>query len=183
MTESPSRSGAPVDGASGDSGVDPGHYRELMSTFPSGVAVVTAIDSSGTPRGATCSSLSSVTVSPPTLLVCLHEASGTLAATRESGVFAVNLLHARGEETAVVFSSAVADRFDRVPWQRLEESGPPHLSRDAFAVATCRVVDQVVVGDHAVVLGEVSDIRLSRDVPLLYGLRRFSAWPATATER
>jgi len=33
-----------------------------------------------------------------------------------------------------------------------------------------------VVGDHAVVLGDVVHVEQTADVPLLYGLRRFSQW-------
>ncbi|MGH3800621.1 MAG: flavin reductase family protein, partial [Pseudonocardiaceae bacterium] len=60
--------------------VDVGRFRDLMSSFPTGVSVVTALDREGHPWGATCSSLSSVTLSPPTLLVCLREQAGTLHA-------------------------------------------------------------------------------------------------------
>ena len=44
-------------------------FRAFMCTFPSGVAVVTAEDTGGRPFGMTCSSVSCVAMSPPTLLV------------------------------------------------------------------------------------------------------------------
>jgi flavin reductase (NADH) len=56
-----------------------------MSSFPTGVSIVTAMDRHGHPRGATCSSLASVTLSPPTLLVCLREHGGTLLAVLGGG--------------------------------------------------------------------------------------------------
>jgi len=129
------------------------------------------------PRGATCSALSSVTLTPPTLLVCLQVHSGTLRSIHRSGVFAVNLLHARGQQAAQVFSSQHTDRFGQVRWEVLDSSGLPYLCDDAFAVASCRATAMMVVGDHTVVVGEVFDIHLSPDVPLLYGLQRYAAWP------
>jgi flavin reductase (DIM6/NTAB) family NADH-FMN oxidoreductase RutF len=147
-----------------------------MSGFPSGVSVVTTVDREHQPRGVTCSSLSSVTLAPPTLLVCLRATSSTLQAMRETGTFAVNLLHARGRQAAVTFSSPLADRFAEVRWRSLEDSHLPHLFRDAFAVASCRVAETFRVGDHDIVLGQVFDIRISPDAPLLYGMRRYSAW-------
>jgi flavin reductase (DIM6/NTAB) family NADH-FMN oxidoreductase RutF len=151
-------------------------YRDMMSAFPTGVAVVTSTDTDGRPRGLTCSSLSSVTLRPPTLLVCIATGSSTLAAILSSEAFAVNLLHSRGRNAAVVFSAAVADRFAEVTWHSAGPGGPPHLIEDAFAVADCRVAGVTKVGDHAVVLGEVERVTHTPDRPLLYGLRRFSSW-------
>ncbi|MFC4852221.1 flavin reductase family protein [Actinophytocola glycyrrhizae] len=155
-----------------------------MSTFCTGVTVITAVGRDGTPHGLTCTSLASVTVSPPTLMVCLDVRSGTLAAVRDSGRFAVNLLHEGGRRAAEVFSSAVPDRFDQVPW-RLGETGQLWLVEDAFAVAECRVADAVVVGDHVVVFGEVVNTEQRAETPLLYGMRRFASWEGASatTER
>jgi len=147
-----------------------------MSSFPTGVSVVTAVDRQGRPHGMTCTSLSSVTLAPPTLLVCLNTGSGTLRAIRDSGYFAVNLLHARARQVALMFSGPVPDRFGRVPWRLSEQTRQPWLVRDAFALAGCSMRRSAVIGDHEVVLGEVCEVVHSPDVPLLYGMRRFSAW-------
>ncbi|WP_380496689.1 flavin reductase family protein [Streptoalloteichus tenebrarius] len=151
-------------------------FRRMMSAFPTGVAVVTTTDENGRPRGLTCTSLSSITLSPPTLMVSLLSTSGTLRAARGRGGFAVNLLHSRGRRAAEVFSSPVPDRFAEVGWRPVGDSGLPWLARDAFAVAECRVAGSVEVGDHTLVLGEVVRVLQTADVPLLYGLRSFSSW-------
>ncbi|MEV7230043.1 flavin reductase family protein [Polymorphospora sp. NPDC051019] len=151
-------------------------YRLLMSSFPTGVAVVTSIGADTSPRGATCSSLSSVTLAPPTLLVCLTTRSSTLEAIRARGCFAVNLLHARARRTAEVFASPVDDRFAHVRWQPTAAEGLPWLVADALAVAECTVAGLFPIGDHMVVIGEVTAVEISSDVPLLYGMRQFSVW-------
>ncbi|WP_306318151.1 MULTISPECIES: flavin reductase family protein [unclassified Streptomyces] len=151
-------------------------FRTLMSAFPTGVAVVTSLDDGAGPRGATCSSLCSVTLSPPTLLVCLTSTSSTLAAIRERGGFAVNLLHSGARDTARTFATPVADRFATVPWEPFGSRGLPWLVRDAFAVAECRADELTVVGSHAVLLGAVLGSRFTEGVPLLYGLHQFVEW-------
>jgi flavin reductase (DIM6/NTAB) family NADH-FMN oxidoreductase RutF len=156
--------------------VPAGEYRELMSCFPTGVAVVTALDADGGTHGMTCTSLVSVTLHPPTLLVCLHRGSGTLKAVRARGCFGVNLLHAEARHTATLFSSPAPDRFEQVAWEPSEALGVPWLTGDAFALAECRVVVISPVGDHEVVLGNVVNTVLHTRTPLLYGMRRFSAW-------
>ncbi|MFD0373309.1 flavin reductase family protein [Streptomyces sp. NPDC127114] len=158
--------------------VDGHDFRSLMSSFPTGVAVVTSTGRDGAPRGVTCSSLSSVALDPPTLLVCLKTHGSTLDAIRAREWFAVNLLHARARAAAEVFSSPVADRFGHVRWRPTDTAGLPWLHEDALAVAECALAGLYAVGDHTVVLGEVAGMEVRPDVPLLYGLRRFSAWPA-----
>jgi flavin reductase (DIM6/NTAB) family NADH-FMN oxidoreductase RutF len=159
-----------------DGGLD-APYREFMSGFPSGVAVITTLDASMRPRGMTCTSLTSVTVRPPTLLICLDVRSTTLASLMHRGMFAVNLLHVAGQPAAVAFASGDLDRFTRVRWQLSADFGLPWLVDAAAAVAQCAVSHLHTVGDHAVVFGEVRGIMFMDDrVPLLYGRRRYAAW-------
>src|SRR6266540_7393763 len=61
-------------------GVPAADFQALMASFPSGVAIVTATGSDGKPYGMTCSSLCSVALTPPTLLVCMRNGSPTLDA-------------------------------------------------------------------------------------------------------
>jgi flavin reductase (NADH) len=42
-------------------------FRDLMSSFLAGVVIVTGMHPDGAPRGMTCSSVTSVTLLPPTL--------------------------------------------------------------------------------------------------------------------
>jgi flavin reductase (NADH) len=152
-------------------------YRAFMSGFPSGVAVITTVDASGRPRGMTCTSLTSVTIQPPTLLICVDVRSATLAALAHRGMFAVNLLHAEGRSAAVTFAARDADRFTNVDWRLSADFGLPWLVTAAGAVAQCAMTDMRTVGDHAVVLGEVRGIRFVDDrAPLLYGLRQYATW-------
>lgn len=166
-------------------GTVPAHqrrYRDLMGAFPTGVAVVTSLDAEGMPRGATCSSLTSVTPRPPTLLVSLRGGSATLAAVTAHGSFAVNLLHSGGQHLAELFSAPESGRFAHTNWRRTP-TGLPHLAEAAFAVADCRVSELIDVGDHTLVLGEVGAIGRGDGTPLLYGLRRFTAWPHPSPSR
>jgi len=147
-----------------------------MSSFPTGVVVFTTLDGEDRPWGLTCSSLASVTLTPPTLLVCVKSSSETLNAACSSGLFGVNLLHARGQRAAEVFAGPIADRFAEVPWTPFGRYRLPYLAEDAFAFATCRVAGTMVAGDHTIVFGEVAEVTHTADVPLLYGMRQFSSW-------
>jgi flavin reductase (NADH) len=161
-------------------GISAAVHRDFMSRFPTGVAVVTAIDRGGVPHGLTCNSLTSVTLAPPVFLVCLGARSGTLGAVRDSGRFAVNLLHTKGQHVAEIFSTGVSDRFDRVRWGRSRVIGQPWLLDGVFAWASCVVKGTSVVGDHEVILGEPCEMVYEAEEPLVYGMRRFHAGLAKA---
>ena len=153
-------------------------FRALMAQFPSGVAIVTALDGDGRPWGMTCSSVCSVTPDPPTLLVCLRDQSPTLGAILERAAFTVNLLHQHAQPVAELFASGAPDRFDRIRWDISPTAGGPHLPQYATATADCKVSRTERVGDHVVVFGEIVHVSVRSDnVPLLYGLRQYHAWP------
>ncbi|MFD9701394.1 flavin reductase family protein [Lentzea sp. NPDC059081] len=158
---------------SAPAGVD---VRRLMAGFPTGVSVVTALAADGSPRGMTCTSLCSVALDPPTLLVCLRHGSPTLDAVLDTAALSVNLLHRSARPTAELFGSGAADRFDRIAWAAVPGGGP-HLSQAAHTIADCRLRTCHTVGDHVVVLAEVTRITSLRSpAPLLYGMRRYGTW-------
>ncbi|MFD7914862.1 flavin reductase family protein [Streptomyces sp. NPDC059752] len=148
-------------------------FRDFMSSYFTGVSIVTTVDADGRPHGLTCSSLTSVTLDPPTLQVCLASLSGTLSALRNEGRFAVNILHQRGTAAASIFASTRPDRFERTAWRRSPVLGLPWLHDDAYAVAECRVATTLTIGDHVAVFGHVVNVENGVGQPLLYGRRGF----------
>lgn len=161
--------------------VDVLEFRSLMARFPTGVAVVTTTGADAEPLGLTCSSLCSLSVSPPMLLVCTKNDSSTLRAIRARGTFAVNLLHADGQEAAETFSSRQPGaRFAAVSWHSSPRWSLPLLDEHAHAAAECRLVNTIPAADHVIVLGELLGIHTLRAgaAPLLYGMRRYVEWPS-----
>ncbi len=153
-------------------------FRSLMARFPTGVAVVTTTDEDGSPRGMTVSSVCSVTLSPPTLLVCLRKGSPTLDTILDRSRFTVNFLHGRAQAVAELFASGDPDRFDLIPWEMPPTASGPHLHEDAHSTADCRVSRTEHVGDHIVVFGEVFAVSEHHGhAPLVYGLREYHSWP------
>src|SRR4051794_2297448 len=90
--------------------------RSLMTYFPTGVTVVTAIDEQNTPYGMTCSSLTSVCLDPPTVLVSLTTTSATLRYALERGVFGLTLLDVEAQDVAKRFATRALDRFAGLAW-------------------------------------------------------------------
>jgi aspartate/methionine/tyrosine aminotransferase len=66
--------------------------------------------------------------------------------------------------------------FSQTKWRPSPGFGVPWLVDDAFAVAECLVTNEVVVADHTIVFAEVVGVQQTDATPLVYGMRRFSAW-------
>lgn len=163
------------------SGTTAGAMRNFMAGFPTGVGVITSLDAAAMPWGMTCTSVASVALDPPTLLVCLRRGSPTLEAALRSRTFALNLLHADARPTAELFASGDPERFSRSAWSLPPGCGGPHLDFAAHAVADCRILQGEPVGDHVVLFGEVVRATGSEEpVPLLYGMRQYAGWSLSA---
>ncbi|MFI5798187.1 flavin reductase family protein [Streptomyces sp. NPDC051677] len=176
MTEHPATAASPQPTVAD---ATPDEFRTMMSGFPTGVCVVTSVDGAGAPWGMTCSSVCSVSLDPPTLLVCLRAGSPTLAAVLEHGAFTVNLLHEGAQDAAELFASGNPRRFDLLPWEQDPDASGPHLVHDAHTVADCTVSLTQTIGDHVTVFGRTRRIVRRRPrSPLMYGLRQFRPWPA-----
>jgi flavin reductase (DIM6/NTAB) family NADH-FMN oxidoreductase RutF len=160
--------------------VDDATFREVMSAFASGVAIVTAVDGQGVPRGLTTRSFMSVSAAPPLLLVSVDRTSRTLPAIRERGALVVNFL--RGDRRALsdVFASKADDKFRGVRWVPSDIArGAPILVEDSIAYAECIVRDEVEEGDHFLVVAVVEGGRFLGGKPLMYYRRSYAEWPGT----
>jgi 3-hydroxy-9,10-secoandrosta-1,3,5(10)-triene-9,17-dione monooxygenase reductase component len=152
---------------------DPAQFRQLLSRFATGVTVVTALDPQGRPAGMTASSVSSVSLEPPLLLVCVgHQADfhPVIAAARR---FAVNVLAADQEHLSRQFAAAEGDRFAGVRYRKGPHDVP--LLEGAVAHFLCDRWGQQEAGDHSVFFGLVTGGETFDRPPLLYYRSRYTS--------
>jgi flavin reductase len=132
-------------------------FRRAMSSFPTGVTVVTVASDDGNMHGMTVNSFSSVSLDPILVLVCLNEASRGAGLIEQAGAFAVNVLSAGQQDLSRWFASphrpAGPAMFDGVPVEP-GLTGSPVLA-GVTASFDCRLRRTHRAGDHLIVLGEV----------------------------
>lgn len=149
------------------SGSDPGTLRKALGCFATGVTVVTTRNSDGQPVGLTANSFSSVSLSPPLLLVCLDKGLNSLPAFHASDSFAVNVLHIGQQPVSNLFATRVENRFASIDWETWECDVP--VICDSLASFECRKQAEIDQGDHIIYVGEVIRARFDpRRDPLLY---------------
>lgn len=140
-------------------------FRNVIGHFASGVTVITARHA-GVDYGMTASAVSSLSMEPPMLLVCINENNPTQQAVSASGAFAVNILDESQADLAERFGRWGEDKFAGV--QRAYGSfGVPVLS-DALAYLECRVEEDVKGGTHRVFLSKVTNAIARDGSPLTY---------------
>ena len=145
-------------------------FRGGMRQLAGGVSVITA--GAGSDRsGMTVTSVSSLSVDPPTVIVSINRDSSSWPLIKRLGFFGANILTADQLDVAERFTGKSglkgADRFSGAQWFT-RASGVPLLA-GALAAIDCEVEDVVERHSHAIVVGRVLDIQTStRTAALAY---------------
>lgn len=152
-------------------------FRGAMRHLTGGVSVITA----GRGRnisGMTVTSVSSLSVDPPALIVSINREASSWPLIRRYGTFGVNILTSDQIDVAERFTGKGglkgADRFAGAEWAT-RASGSPLLV-DALAAIDCEVEDIIERHSHAIVIGRVLDVMVSaRSAALAYWHGRYVA--------
>lgn len=150
-------------------------FREAMSEIPAAVHVITTAGPAGR-RGLTATAVTSLSLTPPLMLVCIHADSTTLAAIEANGVFCINALPGSDQAVAETFAGrsglAGEARFSMGAWTQLV-TGAPRLA-EALVSFDCRLVEARTMATHRIVVGEVLAIGSNvHGDGLIYRNRRF----------
>jgi len=131
-------------------------FRDALSRAVTPVTVVTSDGQKGR-AGVTCSAVSSVCDTPPTVLVCINRRSFANQVIKANDVLCVNWLSAVQAHVSQLFAGAgnvpMQDRFEAGDWTTLATGAP--ASRGALVSLDCRVVEAMEIGTHSVFLARV----------------------------
>ena len=160
-----------------DHEVSSDEFRGAMRHLAGGVSVITA----GRGRdisGMTVTSVSSLSVDPPALIVSINRESSSWPLVKRYGFFGVNILTSDQIDIAERFTGKGglkgAARFAGADWTT-RASGVPLLV-GALAAIDCEVEDVVERHSHAIVIGRVLDVAVSaRTAALAYWQGRYVA--------
>jgi len=162
--------------ASDQSPIDPRDFRSALSTYATGVTIITASAGDGKPYGLTCNSFASVSLNPPLVLWSLVLYSSSLAVFQNASHFTVNVLGASQQALANKFAKSSDDKFLGVDWK--PGLGKAPVLVESVANFQCRAVNRYYGGDHVIFLGAVEAYSYTRKEPLLFargGYGRFLA--------
>jgi flavin reductase (DIM6/NTAB) family NADH-FMN oxidoreductase RutF len=145
-----------------------------MSSFATGVTVITTIDDEGQPHAMTANAFTSVCLEPPLVLVCVAHSTYTHRFLERVGRFGVNILRQEQQALGAYFARRPEDRQGGVEYHyTMTEEGVPFLGNSIASLA-CQVIGSHVYGDHTVYLGEVKEVFQNDSGPPLLFFR--SRW-------
>ncbi len=146
----------------------PEALRQAMRRWVSGVSIVSTLYQDQ-PYGMTVSSLTSVSLDPPYILVSLARDARTRQAVLQAGFFGVTLLAEDQADLSERFAGLVdsPERFAGVKTFTLVTGAP--LLNEGLAHLDCRVAQTLEVGTHTLVIGAVQAAQKGREAyPLVY---------------
>ena len=146
--------------------IDPRAYRRALSSFATGIAVVTTLDSEGAQIGITINSFSSVSLDPPLVLWSIAKDAGSYDDFIATEHFAVNILGKHQEHLCERFARPGAEKFGSIEFNS-GVGGVPLLT-DFAACFACSVEHRYDGGDHTIIVGRVLEFEDRETDPLIF---------------
>lgn len=143
--------------------MDDRQFRTAMGKFATGVTVITT-ELDGEIHGMTANAFMSVSLDPKLVVISIGEKAKILNKIKESKIFSLNILAADQQELSMIFAGQIKEPRD-VVFDRLD--GKPVLA-GACAQVACEVSSAHVEGDHTLLIGKVTYIRLEEKEPLVF---------------
>lgn len=159
-------------------GMDPSEHRKLFRHLPTGVVAITGVDEDGEELGMVVGTFQSLSVDPPLVMFSVDRSSSTWPRLRRLGTFSASVLGAEQESTCRALSRKGPRKLEDVA----RHNGPlgnPRLD-GAVIWLDCRVTNEVLVGDHFMVVGEVLDVTEGDGRALLFLGREFGRYEPLA---
>jgi flavin reductase (DIM6/NTAB) family NADH-FMN oxidoreductase RutF len=152
-------------------------FRQAMRHVATGVTVVTSLRN-GEPRGITVNAFASVSLDPPSLLICINREARSYLFISTSRIFCVNVLAGEQRALAERFAGKVRDhQFDGVGY-RIDATGAPVLE-GTIAHFDCELAHEYQFGSHSILIGRVLSCAARSGSPLGYfkgGFRDFGIY-------
>ena len=141
-------------------------FRDALSSFATGVTVVTCLDANGDPVGATASSFNSVSMDPPLILWSITKTAYSADAFINAKHFVVNVLSAEQIDISNKFARSGIDKFaDVVVEQGI--GGVPMLP-GTITRFECEAWATYDGGDHEIIVGQVKGMRSTAGSGLVF---------------
>lgn len=149
---------------------DPDLLKQVNRQFITGVTVVTTM-CDGTPRGLAVNAFSSVSLEPPTVMVCVQQSSSTYDSLFASSHLAINILSTAQLDVVSVFATKRTDKFADIEWRPGPHGSPVIEGSSAYMEVEIR--ERLQASTHTIFIGRVVDAGVTGVPPMVYAAGRF----------
>ncbi len=145
-------------------------FRRTLGRFATGVIIITTLDYEGKFHGMTANSFTSVSLSPPLILVCVDVQNQTHDFIKDQRKFGVNILGSHQRELSSYFAKTIPQPPEPdIVGAELSKNGIPCL-QGSLGFLGCSLVAAHLQGDHTIYVGKVEEMVTddSPDRPLIF---------------
>jgi flavin reductase (DIM6/NTAB) family NADH-FMN oxidoreductase RutF len=146
--------------------IDRNELRRVMGHFATGVTVITTLSKEGKMHGLTANAISSLSLDPPLLLICVDKKAESYPCFEESKVFTVNILADDQEDISRRFAVSGGEKFEGVAYRRGANGAP--ILNGTLAHLECKLYAAYDGGDHTIYLGQIEEAETREAKPLLF---------------
>lgn len=152
--------------------IEPAAFREAMSQYPTGVVVLAIADGGGI-QGMTIGSFTSLSLTPPLVLLCVGKQARMGSLLAFGRLCSINVL--RADQQALSTYYAGSWKGESPPPHRFVPWGHVHRMEGAALALSCTIAAVLDGGDHYIVTLEVGDrcLGLPPREPLIFHDRRY----------
>ena len=148
-------------------------FRQAWGKFATGVSVVTTVQEDGSVHGMTANGISSVSLDPPLVLVCVGHTAASYPLIREAKRFAINIMNEDQRPLAEYYARPSDQKTGELDVSFTHTERGVATVDGSLAHMDCRVVSEHEAGDHTIFIAEVEEIEIGDGKPLLYYEGRF----------
>lgn len=146
--------------------LDAKKYRRALSSFATGVGVVTTVDNNGEKAGITINSFNSVSLDPPLVLWSIGNDSQCFEIFTAAEYFAVNVLAKYQVDLCDRFALSSSDKFDGLECDSGLKGVP--ILHDCCSSFVCQTEHLYDGGDHKIIVGRVLQFTDHEVDPLIF---------------
>ena len=150
--------------------IDQDLMKQVNRQFVTGVTIVTTMDGE-TPRGLAVNAFSSISLDPPTVLVCVMKTSTTHDVLFRSHYLAINILSVDQLDVVGKMSSKAPDKFEGLDWHPAPQ-GSPVFDRSS-AQMEVEIRERLQASTHTIFICRVLTATASDHHPMVYSAGKF----------
>ena len=154
--------------------VTPAYYRQVLGKLPTGVVAITGTNDDNEKLGLVVGTFQSLSLEPPLVMFCVDKSSSTWPKLRKLQNFTANILSDDQISICRSLSRKGPEKFEGLPCTT-GPLGTPHLD-GATAYIDCKVTAEVVVGDHYMVVGAVTNMEEGSGNALIFRGGKFGQY-------
>jgi len=127
-------------------------YRHALSNFSTGITLVTSIDDNSVPFAITINSFSSISLNPKIISWSLGLSNKYINCIKNNN-FIIQILDGSSKDIAIHFSKTINSQNFTAYNFELKSNLP--VLKNCLSWFECKNFNNLIVGDHAIILGEV----------------------------